>query len=274
MSIKNLDRTGSTVAIRSGVVAFGAAVVLLWFDARLSIIPLAVFTLLCFVATFLPRFSFYLPIISRGNASTPAVALTFDDGPDPLSTPALLKILSRHRVRATFFVNGKKVLTHPELVKEIVQKGHTIGNHTYTHDNLILLKTGKLLLNDIFATQKALHSLGVVSFVFRPPVGFTNPRLGQILRNLNLYTVNFSCRAFDFGNRRILNLSRKIIRKAQPNDIVLLHDIPPKRAGEFENWLREIELLITGLETKGLSIIPLAELIGKPVMKNRAPRRE
>lgn len=252
--------------MRLGFAAFLTAALLFFVDIRLSAIPLAGFTLLCFAAPFLTRFSFYLPIISRGSSEKPAVALTFDDGPDPESTPALLDILSAHHATVTFFVTGKKASQYPELIRQIVQSGHAVGNHTYTHDHLILFKRSDLLLKDIKATQEVLHSLGIVSFAFRPPVGITNPKLGRILQKLNLYVVNFNCRAYDFGNRRISKLSRNILRKVRPNDIVLLHDTSPAGVKKMQEWLDEIERLIEGLNNKGLAILPLAELIGKPVM--------
>jgi peptidoglycan/xylan/chitin deacetylase (PgdA/CDA1 family) len=67
------------------------------------------------------------------------VALTFDDGSNPLSTPELLDLLSLRRVNATFFVNGDKAARHPQIIREILARGHTIGNHTYRHDNFIML---------------------------------------------------------------------------------------------------------------------------------------
>lgn len=274
MSAKHSKIKAHSLAVRSGFAAFLAAALLLFVDVRLSAIPLAGFTLLCFAAPFLTRFSFYLPIISSGSSEKPAVALTFDDGPDPESTPALLDILSAHHVAVTFFVTGKKASRYPELIRQIVQGGHTVGNHTYTHDHLILFKRSKVLLGEIKATQEVLHALGIVSYVFRPPVGITNPKLGRVLQKPNLYAVNFNCRGYDYGNRRISNLSRNILRKVGPNDIVLLHDIPPAEGNKRQKWLDEIERLIDGLNRKGLVILPLAELIGKPVMTGAGSGRQ
>ncbi|MFH0999091.1 MAG: polysaccharide deacetylase family protein [Pseudomonadota bacterium] len=250
----------------TGLVSFLTAILLSFVDLRFSVIPLAGFVLLCLVAPFLPFLGYYLPIISRGKSGEQAVALTFDDGPDPLSTPDLLRLLAKHQVKATFFVIGEKASEHPELVREIVRQGHSIGNHTYTHDNLMLLKNRHHLLNEIEKTQNVLRELGVISYAFRPPVGITSPGLIQILRHLNLYTVNFSCRAFDCGNRRIRNLSKKILIRVHPDDILLLHDARPKNDHLFSYWLQEMDRILTGIEVKGLTVLPLSAIIGRSVM--------
>jgi len=250
----------------TGLVSFLAAILLSFVDPRFSTVPLAVFVLLCLVAPFLPFLGYYLPVISCGKSGEHAVALTFDDGPDPLSTPELLRLLSKHRVQATFFVTGEKAFKHPDLVKEIVRQGHFIGNHTYSHDTLMLLKGRNHLLNEIEKTQNVLRDLGVIPFAFRPPAGVTSPGLDPTLRRLNLYAVNFSCRAFDGGNRRIRNLSKKILKRVRPDDIILLHDTKPMNDHLLSCWLKEMDQILTGIEKKGLKVLPLSTLIGRSVM--------
>jgi hypothetical protein len=91
-----------SIAEWAGIASFLTALLLLCLDTRLSVIPLVGFLLLCAVAPFFPRFSFYLPTITRGKSGEKAVALTFDDGPDPKTTPELLRLLQKHGVAATF----------------------------------------------------------------------------------------------------------------------------------------------------------------------------
>ena len=83
---------------RIGCVALLAAALLAWVDLRLAVIPLGVFMLVCMAAPFIPTCSFFLPVISRGTCRRKAVAFTFDDGPDPLTTPELLRLLKKHRL--------------------------------------------------------------------------------------------------------------------------------------------------------------------------------
>ncbi len=255
-----------SIAEGVGIGSFLIALFMLFFDVRLSVIPLSGFILLCLVAPIFPSFSFYLPIISRGTSGKNAVALTFDDGPDPLSTPPLLRLLSKYQVKATFFVNGKKVAQHPELIKAILLQGHLIGNHSYSHNNMIFLKSCQVIVKEIESTQNVLRNFGIRPIAFRPPAGITSPRFRQALLQSDVYIINFSCRAFDGGNRWIKNISRNILNRIRPDDIVLLHDIRQKNELLTLYWLNEIELILMGLKDRSLAVLPLSDIIGKPVM--------
>lgn len=263
-----------SMAERVGIGSFLIAILLLFFDVRLSVITLASFILLCLAAPFFPRFGFYLPVISRGTSGKNAVALTFDDGPDPLSTPPLLQLLSKYQVKATFFVNGKKVVQYPELIKAILLQGHLIGNHSYSHNNLIFFKRCENIVREIESTQNVLHDFGIRPLAFRPPVGITSPRLRSAMLQSDMYVVNFSCRAFDGGNRWIKNISRNILKRIRPDDIVMLHDIRQKNERLNLYWLNEIELILLGLKERGLSVLSLSDIIGKPVMIPVVDERE
>ncbi|MCF8024653.1 MAG: polysaccharide deacetylase family protein, partial [Desulfobacteraceae bacterium] len=189
------------------------------------------------------------------------------DGPDPHTTPYLLTLLARYKVPAAFFVPGCNARAHPELIEKILQAGHSIGNHTYSHDVLVMLKSGRKLAREIDAAQEVLKTTGVIPLAFRPPAGAINPKLGPILKKREMICVHFSRRGLDMGNRRIRGLSGKILKKISPGDIVLLHDTRPV-SGDFqvEAWLEEIEKILAGITKKGLEIVPLDQLIDRPVM--------
>jgi peptidoglycan/xylan/chitin deacetylase (PgdA/CDA1 family) len=256
-------------AILAGMTALLFAGLLLLIRPELAVIPLGFFILLCLVAPFFPGFGFFLPVISRGETICRAVALTFDDGPDPDVTPRLLELLRRHGVRATFFVVGARTKRLPGLIREILSRGHTLGNHSYHHDPLLMLRSRAKLREEIIRTQDVLSAFAVRPLTFRPPVGITNPRLPDVLRELGMYCVTFSCRAFDRGNRRIDGLAEIILKKVRPGDIILLHDVTPKKGGEegIEAWLAEMEGLVSGLKRQGYQVLSLEELIDRPVME-------
>jgi peptidoglycan-N-acetylglucosamine deacetylase len=250
-----------------GFTAFLLSGVLLLFGWKIAAIPLALYVLSCLVFPFIPWVSFFLPVISRGRRDFKAVALTFDDGPDPDVIFPLLNLLDRYKVAATFFVIGEKAEETPDLVREILVRGHAIGNHTYHHDPLLMLRSNARLAWEIARTQLLLAHFGIRPLVFRPPVGITNPKLFKILRELQLDCVTFSCRARDFGNRRIAKLATIVMKKIHPGAIVLLHDVSPRGGGRIMDWLYEVEQLIMGLKSCGYEIVPLSELIGRPVME-------
>jgi len=264
------DRQPFSAAAKTGLVALLLATLLTVVAGWLAVIPLAGFLLLCLAAPFFPRFGFYLPVISKGASGKKAVSITFDDGPDPLTTPLLLNLLLKRQTKATFFVTGQKAAAHPELIKEVVRQGHSVGNHSYKHSYWMLFRTCPSIVADIEAAQKVFNDFGIRPAAFRPPAGITSPRLRSALLRTGLYLVNFSCRPLDGGNRRINNMAQKILKRIRPDDIVLLHDNRPLDEGLIPAWLNEIELLLTGIETRNLIILPLSELIGKPVMMSKA----
>jgi peptidoglycan/xylan/chitin deacetylase (PgdA/CDA1 family) len=231
---------------------------------HLAVWPLAAFVLACLLLPLAATVPFFFPVISRGRRV--GVSLTFDDGPDPLSTPPLLALLARHRVRATFFVTGERARRYPELLAAILAHGHALGNHSFTHDNWIMFRRPAFIQDEILATQQAIASTGVVPTLFRPPVGILTPAYGPALRASGLAALTFSRRARDMGNRRIRGMAGRILRRLYSGDIILLHDTPPRRGG-LDGWLAEIDGIIAGCRARELAILPLEILIDRPVMR-------
>ncbi len=260
----------SHVITPAGIAAAAALVcagILACWDVRLAAVPLAGFVLLSLAMPFFPRLGYFGPVISRGSSGRRAVALTFDDGPDPQTTLRLLTLLVRERVPAAFFVTGAKAQRHPGLIREILAGGHAVGNHSFSHDYRLYFRNGQRLQDDIRAAQQTLAQIGITCRAFRPPVGIVSPRLPAALASSGLFIVNYSCRALDGGNRRVNGLARRILRRVRPDDIILLHDMRPKKPATVEDWLREVERLLAGLRKRDLAVLPLADLIGRPVME-------
>lgn len=241
------------------------ALALAFVKPPLAALPLATFVLLCLSAPPFPRWSFFLPILSSGPSSRGVVTLTFDDGPDPVSTRPLLDLLARHGVTAAFFVVGRRAEARPDLIREILAQGHEIGNHSQSHDLFLMLRSAKTLFREISDCQGILQRQGVRPLAFRPPLGITNPRLSGALRRLGLVTVCFVCRPLDFGNRRVRGLARRVLRDVNPGDVVLLHDCAPRQG--LEPWLGEVEAILRGLRERGVGVAPLSTLLGRPVME-------
>lgn len=235
-------------------------------DPRLSLIPVSGFVLACVILPFFPQVSFFLPVISRGRTSRPLVSLTFDDGPDPVSTPPLLLILEKYGATATFFVNGERSHRYPQIIKEIIARGHSIGNHSYTHDDYLMFRNTGVIIQELARTEQVFNEFGFQAHLFRPPVGIITSRYADALHQTGLQVVNFSRRARDMGNRRVRGLSGRILGKLQADDIILLHDINPRRGIDIQVWLSEIECILSGIQEKGLEIVALETLIGQPVM--------
>lgn len=254
-------------AERLGLIAFGVAALVGAVDLRLATVPLTLFVILCAAAPFFPGTVFFFPVTARGSTGKPHVSLTFDDGPDPATTPHLLKLLARYDTPATFFVTGKRATQYPHLIRMTLESGHSVGNHTFNHDCFRIFWQPSRLAREIDDTQNALSPLGVVPRIFRPPVGIITPVMGKLLAKRDLALINFSCRAMDWGNRRVNGVARHILKKVRPDDIVLLHDTPGGDPAHVNPWLQEVEAILEGLQQKKLTVVPLDRLIGRPVMR-------
>jgi len=140
-----------------------------------------------------------------------------------------------------------------------------VANHSFHHDMWGAFRSTQTVAHEIQATQRALKDLGIVALAYRPPMGITSPRLRRVMQKEGMFVVNFSCRAWDGGNRRIRNLSRRILKRVRANDILLLHE-NLAQSSRLAHWAGEVDLILKGIPEKGIEIVPLADLIGRPVM--------
>ena len=251
-----------------GVAAIVLAAVLALSRPVYAVIPLALFITLCLAAPFFPGWQLFLMSMMQGDKDMNGVALTFDDGPAPETTPVILEMLNRHGIKAAFFVIGEKAVPYPELIKNIIENGHAIGNHTMSHDVFMMLKSRARLEKEIAGCQEVLAGFGVQTLIFRPPAGIVNPRLGPILSKLGLFCMMFSRRGKDFGNRRIDNISRNVLKGIKAGDIIMLHDRAPAHNAPVSELIRQMEETITGIRKNGLAFLPLEKLIGRKVMED------
>lgn len=153
------------------------------------------------------------------------VLLTFDDGPDETYTPLILDQLKENNIKAVFFLIGKKAEANPFLVRRIVNEGHTIGNHSYSHHNLLPLFSTDKLFEDIDQCTQILFSIsGLTTQLFRPPFGVTTPRYASSMKKTGMFSVGWSLRSMDTVCTDAKQLLNKIDRNVKGNDIILLHD--------------------------------------------------
>ena len=163
-----------------------------------------------------------LPDIPR-NAN--AIALTLDDGPDPLVTPQVLDLLDAHRVRATFFLIGERARRYPALTREIVARGHGVENHSQRHVHTFSVTGMGALSREIDAAQRTLTELtGERPVFFRAPAGLRNVLLEPVLQKLDLRLAAWTRRGFDTRERDPEIVARRLLRDLAPGDILLLHD--------------------------------------------------
>ena len=170
-----------------------------------------------------PSSQLFGPTIRRTGDSS-AVALTFDDGPNPAVTPSLLDLLDRQNARATFFLIGRHVRAFPALAKEIAERGHTIGNHTDTHPALALLPPRRIAAELDRCDDAVAAATGRMPRWMRPPFGFRGPQLNGVVRARGGEgVVMWSAWARDWKPQPADPVIQRL-RRVQGGDIVLLHD--------------------------------------------------
>jgi peptidoglycan/xylan/chitin deacetylase (PgdA/CDA1 family) len=173
-----------------------------------------------------PQCGMYGEARAHGKAGSGNVALTFDDGPHPVTTRAVLEILAAYDVRATFFVLGHKVEAHPEVVREIHAAGHALGVHGFQHDHLFSLRSSRYALAQIQRTQRAIATAcGVTPKLFRPPIGFASHLTFRGAERAAVQIIAWSVRSLDgLRSAQPTRVAQRVIRNLEDGAIVLLHD--------------------------------------------------
>ena len=179
------------------------------------------------------RFSMFADVITEGPSDARGVALTFDDGPDPRSTPEVLDMLDEAGAKATFFVIGKKVAEHPALAAEICKRGHAIGLHSYEHERLMPLRSPWHVKRDLErALEVVEEATGLRPRLFRAPIGHISPAMARAARELELLVVGWSVRGVDgWSGAKPEVVADRVIEKLDDGAIVLLHDAAER--GDF-----------------------------------------
>lgn len=153
------------------------------------------------------------------------IALTIDDGPDPVVTPQVLELLDRYAVHATFFCIGEKAARYPELCRDIVRRGHAVENHSQQHRHYFSLLGRAGLMRELQAAQDTFTAItGQRPVFFRAPAGLRNPFLDPVLARLGLQLASWSARGFDTRSGDVERVKRKLLHRLRAGAILLLHD--------------------------------------------------
>ena len=209
-----------------------------------------------------PRGALLGKVLWKGDRR--GIALTFDDGPHPVYTPRVLEILDRFQAQATFFVIGRHLKEWGPLAAEASQRGHVIGNHSYNHLRLMNFLSGPKLRQEILACQQETEKwVGYRPRFYRQPAGFRNPHIFRILKELGMSMVGWQVRAFDTQRQDPLAISRRILKKAGPGGVVLLHDGSDSALNQDRSaTLAALPEILRVLRDRGLEFLTLEGLFG------------
>jgi peptidoglycan/xylan/chitin deacetylase (PgdA/CDA1 family) len=208
-----------------------------------------------------------------------AIALTFDDGPDPEVTPGVLDVLERHGVRATFFMVGREAVAHPELVEAVVHGGHAVANHSWDHRSLVVdapsgwWGAGRWRRAQIYEGERALGGHG--TRLFRPPHGHQDwaTRADAMLTRSRV--IGWTVGAGDWLDDPAELMAWRVLHVAKPGHILLFHDglVDHQRPVSFDRArsLEALELVLDGLRDMRFVTVPELLALGEPKYRYSYP---
>jgi peptidoglycan-N-acetylglucosamine deacetylase len=201
--------------------------------------------------------------LSRGSK---LLALTYDDGPNDPYTLRLLEVLAKHEVKATFFLMGKYVRLRPDIVRDIQQAGHVIGNHTFTHPNLIY-RSGDQTREELLQCRQAINdAVGEHSNLFRPPFGGRRPVTLRVVRELGLVPVMWNVTGFDWQATSVEYIEEKVTSKVCGGNVILLHDGSHRAFGwDRSRSVVATDRLIARYKAEGYKFVTVPQMMGTAV---------
>ncbi len=205
-------------------------------------------------------------VLFRIQTQQKIVALTFDDGPDPVFTPQVLKLLDEYQVKATFFLLGRQAEAYPDLVRRIKARGHTLGNHSFSHAFNLSLMPREEIRREILKAQEVLFRItGEYPILFRSPMGWVSEDLIAVCQELNLPIINGSIKAGDVSLPGTEHIISAVLDWVQAGDIIILHD-----AGGFGFYrdrtqtLQALPVILETLKERGYRFVTVPELLSGP----------
>lgn len=237
-----------------------------WISGRCGLGPpllsLGLFVAVVLLGNFWLGSGVFAQVLLAGPTTQPRIALTFDDGPDPQTTPQVLAELSRHRVRATFFVIGARAQAHPELLRAMAAAGHQIENHSLHHAWTTAFLSQARIERELAQTQQLIaRATGRAPSWFRPPIGILSPPIAAAAGALGLRLCGWSGKSRDgWAATEHGAALRRLQRALRPGAILLLHDASERgsRPTLAPALLRE---LLPQISAHGLQAVTLDELV-------------
>ncbi len=229
----------------------------------LASLTLAAGTALLLLLVLHPNASLWAPTRSRARGPSRAVALSFDDGPDPDFTPPLLDLLATRGVKAAFFLVGERVEKHPDLVERIHREGHLAANHSHRHGLAFPFLLAAAAGKEIDACNAAIaRVIGAAPRLFRAPLGFKNPALGDALRRRGMVAVGWQARGYDAVEPSAEVIARRVLARLRPGGVVLLHDgAGLGGTADRRPTLEALPEIIDGVRARGLDFVRLDVLL-------------
>jgi peptidoglycan/xylan/chitin deacetylase (PgdA/CDA1 family) len=182
--------------------------------------------------------NFYIRAFCKSDTKEKIIAITFDDGPHAEFSPQILRILEEYNATATFFVIGKNIEGNEDILKRIDEKGHLIGNHTFSHSFFIDFKSRKAFIEELTRTMAAVYKItGRQMRFFRPPYGVTTPNLASAAKDLGYCIIGWNIRSMDTTKDTAEMIAKRVKEQIKPGSVILFHDTSAKTADVLKQTL-------------------------------------
>ncbi len=186
-----------------------------------------VYLIVEFFGAYFIGLNFHLKSLNYLDKNKNKIALTFDDGPSQPQTLKVLEALKKHGVKATFFVIGKNIKGNETILQQIINEGHSIGSHSFSHHFWIDMWGKSKLEEDILESLNAIRLVtGKDVKIIRPPYGVTTPNFRSVFRKLKLQSVGWNVRSYDTAAKEMNKVLNRVLSKTKSGSIILLHDKP------------------------------------------------
>jgi peptidoglycan/xylan/chitin deacetylase (PgdA/CDA1 family)/uncharacterized membrane protein YbhN (UPF0104 family) len=209
---------------------------------------------------FAPNSPVFGRVIDGTGVVAPVMAITFDDGPSPDTTPRILDALREAGKKATFFVLGRHAEAHPEIVRRIVEEGHEVANHTYSH-RILVFASRRTIADELWRTQEVLEACGADHLrYFRAPHGFRNPLVVRTCRRLGYQVVGWTKGVFDTALPGADVIVKRSVAAIRPGAVLLLHDADGNGSGSRAQTADALPAILRAIDDAGLASVTLGEL--------------
>lgn len=225
--------TNIAVAILLGAAAFFYSVSW-WY----LLIPISVWLITAVAGSGLVQTGYHIKTYNGNpDVSDKLIAITFDDGPTT-ETPKVLELLRKYDAKATFFCIGRQVEQYPDIFRQTIIEGHTVGNHTYSHSPKMGLNNRAKVLDELMKTNDIIWNVGgLKSKLYRPPYGVTFPNLAKAVKITKHMVIGWNIRSLDAVIKDEQKILKRITSRLKPGSIILLHDTSQKSINVLEQLL-------------------------------------
>lgn len=216
------------------------------------IVPVMVFVIFLFLSTTSISMNAFAEAYTQPQLAEGNIAITFDDGPSP-QTINVLEVLKKHDAKATFFCIGYKLEQYGHIVKQMTDAGHTVGNHSYSHDNFFPFYSKSKIVREIKKTNSIIEGItGKSNELFRPPFGVMNPTLARAIKEADQKIIGWNIRSFD-TNRQQNRVIDNVKKQLKPGAVILLHD-------DRENTPEILEAILHEAKKQQLRCVDVKEI--------------